>query len=140
MKLSWAFAFAAFASNLLAWQNPQITATAVGHEYRQDDLPSIAAAPDGSLWAAWLSFSGDRDDVAIRRYRNGKWENLQWVPGSSGDNWLPQIGIDSRNLVWVVWSQQVQANWDLFARRFDPGAQDWGPLERLTTDPLPDLH
>ena len=49
-------------------QPAPITATAVGHEFRQDDWPAIAAAPDGSLWVAWLSFVGDRDDVAIRHY------------------------------------------------------------------------
>ena len=38
------------------------SATMVGHEYRQDDLPSVASAPDGSVWVAWLSFAGDRDD------------------------------------------------------------------------------
>ena len=135
--LIWSFALAC---NLSAWQNPRITATAVGHEYRQDDLPSIAAAPDGSLWIAWLSFEGDRDDLAIRRFRNQKWENLQWVPGTSGDSWLPQIAIDSANRVWVVWSQQVKGNWDLYARRFDPARQQWDPLERLTSDPLPDIN
>ena len=36
-----------------------MTAVAVGHEYREDDLPSIARAPDGSLWVAWLSFVGN---------------------------------------------------------------------------------
>ncbi|MBI4875896.1 MAG: hypothetical protein HY822_14770 [Acidobacteria bacterium] len=116
-----------------------ITATAVGHEYRQDDLPNIAAAPDGSLWAAWLSFAGDRDDVAIRHYQDGKWLNLLWVPGTSGDNWLPQVAVDARNRVWVVWSQQLDGNWDLYARRFDPEKQEWGKLERLTRDPLPDI-
>src|SRR5215472_11470196 len=79
------------------------TATAVGHEFRQDDLPSVASAPDGSMWVAWLSFGGDRDDVALRHYTNGKWGNLQWVPGSSGDNWLPQVAVDAANRVWVVW-------------------------------------
>src|SRR6266545_4589014 len=44
----------------------RMSVTAVGHEFRQDDLPSIAAAPDGSLWVAWLSFVGDRDDIALR--------------------------------------------------------------------------
>ena len=68
-----------------------LAALAIGHEYRQDDSPSIAAAPDGSLWAAWLSFDGARDDVAIRRYAQGQWHNLQWVPGTSGDSWLPQV-------------------------------------------------
>jgi hypothetical protein len=113
---------------------------AIGHEYRQDDSPAITAAPDGSLWATWLSFAGDRDDIAIRRYRSGKWENLQWVPGTSGDNWQPQIAVDAADRVWVVWSQQNSGNWDLYARRFDPAAQDWGPLLRLTTDPLPDIR
>ncbi len=121
-------------------QNPPMTVTAIGHEYRQDDLPAIAAAPDGSLWAAWLSFAGDRDDIAIRRYRNQKWESLQWVPGTSGDSWLPQVAVDSAGRVWVVWSQQVDGNWDLYARRFDPGRQQWDGLARLTSDAGPDIN
>ena len=112
----------------------------VGHQYRQDDLPQIAAAPDGSLWVAWLSWDGGRDDVAIRHYKDGQWGALQWVPDTSGDSWLPQVGVDSANRVWVVWSQMAQGNWDLYARRFDPGRQEWGALQRLTSDPLPDIN
>jgi hypothetical protein len=118
----------------------QISSTAVGHQFRQDDWPSIAAAPDGSLWIAWLSFVGDRDDVVIRHYSAGKWSNLQWVPGTSGDSFLPQVAVDASNRVWIVWSQQVGSNWDLYARRFDPAKQEWSALERLTKDPLPDIN
>ncbi len=118
----------------------QSPATMVGHEFRQDDLPQIAAAPDGSIWTAFLSFAGDRDDIAIRRYHEGRWQNLQWVPGTSGDSWLPQIAVDASNRVWVVWSQMAAGNWDLYARRFDPAAQTWSALERLTNDPLPDIN
>ncbi len=118
----------------------QISATAVGHQFRQDDWPSIAAAPDGSAWVAWLSFVGDRDDVVIRHFKDGKWGNLQWVPGTSGDSFMPQTGVDASNRVWVVWSQQVGGNWDLYARRFDPEKQEWSALERLTRDPLPDIN
>ena len=119
---------------------PDISATMVGHEFRQDDLPSIAASADGSLWLAWLSFVGDRDDVVIRHYANGKWSNLQWLPNTSGDSWLPQIAVDARNRPVVVWSQQVNGNWDLYSRTFDPGKQEWGALTRLTTNPLPDIN
>src|SRR5947209_5523618 len=118
----------------------QISATAVGHQFRQDDWPSIAASPDGSLWIAWLSFVGDRDDVVIRHYAEGHWSNLQWVPNTSGDSWLPQIGVDANNCPWVVWSQQVGSNWDLYARRYDIVKQEWGALERLTRDPMPDIN
>jgi len=118
----------------------QVSSTMVGHEFRQDDLPSIAAAPDGSLWVAWLSWDGNRDDVAIRHYADGKWGNLQWVSNTSGDSWLPQVGVDAQNRVWVVWSQMADGNWDLFARRFDPSKQEWEPMERLTNDPMPDVN
>jgi hypothetical protein len=117
-----------------------VAAEQVGHEYRQDDWPSITAAPDGTLWLAWLSFAGDRDDVAIRPYKDGKWGTLQWVPGASGDNWMPQAGVDGKGRVWVVWAQQAGANWDIYARAFDPAVNSWGALERLTSDPLPDTN
>ncbi len=117
-----------------------MSAVAVGHEYREDDLPSIAAAPDGSIWAAWLSFAGNRDDVAIRHHEHNEWSNIQWVPGTSGDSWLPQVAVDGSNRVWAVWSQQVGGNWDIYARRFDPGRQQWGAMERLSNDPLPDIN
>ncbi|MBI3469764.1 MAG: hypothetical protein HY013_00225, partial [Candidatus Solibacter usitatus] len=117
-----------------------LQAVAYGHEFRQDDWPAVAASPDGSVWAAWLSFDNGRDDLAIRRYQNGKWGNLMWVPGTSGDSWMPQIAVDARNRVWVVWSQMEEGNWDLYARRFDPAIQQWGRRERLTSHPLPDIH
>ncbi len=132
------------AAALLAWPHAgwsQIDSTPVGHEFRQDDWPAIAAASDGSLWIAWLSFVGDRDDVVIRHYSNGKWGSLQWVPGTSGDSFLPQVAVDVSNRVWVVWSQQVNNNWDIYGRRFDPATQGVGAqLERFTKDPLPDIN
>jgi hypothetical protein len=118
----------------------QINATSVGHEFRQDDWPSIATAPDGSVWVAWLSWVGERDDLAIRHYKDGVWQNLQWVPNTSGDNWMPQAGVDAQNRLWVVWAQQVNNNWDIYARRYDAAKQEWGALERLSTDPMPDSN
>ena len=112
----------------------QIKSTAVGHEFRQDDWPGIAASPDGSIWVTWLSFVGERDDIAIRHYKDGQWSNLQWVPNTSGDNWMPINGVDSQNRVWIVWPQQVNDNWDIYARRYDPAKQEWSALERLSTD------
>ena len=40
----------------------------------------------------------------------------------------------------MVWTQQVQGNWDIYARRFDPAGQSWGTLQRLTDHPLPDIN
>ncbi|MBI1356238.1 MAG: hypothetical protein GC160_17995 [Acidobacteria bacterium] len=114
--------------------------TMVGTEERQDDLPAIATAPDGSLWLAFLSYSERRDQIGIRQYKDGVWGSLTFVPNTSGDSWLPQIGIDGSGGVWIVWSQGLDENWDLYARRFDPKEQTWGRLERLTDHPLPDVN
>ncbi|MBL8232498.1 MAG: hypothetical protein JNL98_28630 [Bryobacterales bacterium] len=118
----------------------QMKVTMVGHEFRQDDLPSIATAPDGSMWIAWLSFVGDRDDVAIRQFKDGEWGVLQWVPNTSGDSFLPQVAVDAENRVWVVWSQMSGGNWDIYARRYDPAKTEWSAMERLTNDPMPDIN
>jgi hypothetical protein len=113
---------------------------AIGHQLREDDSPVLANSPDGSTWVTWLSFEGSRDDVAIRQFKDGKWGTLQWVPNTSGDSWLPQIGVDSENRVWSVWSQMAGNNWDIYARRFDPAKQSWGPVERLSNAPQPDIN
>ena len=112
----------------------------VGHEFRQDDMPALAASPDGSLWLAWVSWVGDRDDVVLRHWKDGAWQNLHWVPGTSGDSWMPPVAVDARNRVWVVWTQQESGNWDLYARRFDPATQEWGGLQRVSSHPLPDIN
>ena len=49
-----------------------------------------------------------------RRYRHpalrdGRWGNIQWVPNTSGDNWLPQITVDPQNRPVVVWSSNSPA-------------------------------
>ncbi|MEZ5399341.1 MAG: hypothetical protein R2729_06700 [Bryobacteraceae bacterium] len=118
----------------------QLKPTLVGHEFRQDDLPSIAAAPDGSLWTAWVSWDGSRDDIGLRRFTGGAWSNIHWTPNTSGDSWMPQTAADAQSRIWVVWTQQVKGNWDIYARRFDPANQSWGPMERLSNDPMPDIN
>ena len=112
----------------------------VGTELLADDLPDIAAATDGSLWLAWMSHSGRRDEIHLRQHRDGKWSNVLLVPGGSGDLWLPQVALDAQNRPWVVWSARRNDNWDIYARRYDPADESWGGLIRLTDHHLPDIY
>ena len=113
---------------------------AVGTELRSDDLPDIAAADDGTLWLVWMSHDARRDEINLRQYRDGTWSNVLLVPSGDGDVWLPQVALDSQNRVWVVWSARRNGNWDLYARRYDPAAESWGDLVRLTDHRLPDIY
>ena len=114
--------------------------TMAGTEMKEDDVPSIAAAPDGSLWLAWLAYSDRRDEIAIRQWKDGRWGNMRYLPNTSGDVWLPQAGVDAAGRLWVVWSQMLDGNWDLYARGYDSDEQAWGPQVRLTDHPLPDIN
>ena len=114
--------------------------TMAGSQMREDDLPSLAAGPDGSLWKVWLAYADRRDEIAIRRWQDGTWGNLRYVPNISGDVWLPQAGVDGDGRLWVAWTQMLDGNWDMYARSYDPGEQAWGRLVRLTDHPLPDIN
>ena len=97
-----------------------------GTEMMEDDLPSIASAPDGSAWVVFLAYSDRRDEVAIRQWTDGQWGNLRFVPNTSGDVWLPQAGVDAEGRLWVVWSQMLDGNWDMYRALAEPGDQPGG--------------
>ena len=111
-----------------------------GTETREDDLPSVAVGPDGSVWLVWMAYSDRRDEIAVRSWKDGEWGNMRYVPNTSGDVWLPQAGVDASGRLWVVWSQMLAGNWDIFARSYDERESAWGPLVRLTDAVLPDIY
>ena len=136
-----ALAFVMWGSSAVPLGAQEMTdVTMAGTQMREDDLPSLAAAPDGSLWLAWLAYADRRDEIAIRQWKDGTWGNLRYVPNTSGDVWLPQAGVDGAGRLWVAWTQMLDGNWDMYARSYDPNEQAWGRLVRLTDHPLPDIN
>lgn len=107
-------------------------------EEREDDYPSVAVGPQGDVWVAWQSYSGGRDEVRLRKYQ-GQWRTPTLVPGAEGDVWAPQAVLDGTGRLWIVWSQQVQGNFDIFARVLEEGGE-WGREYRLSGDANPDIH
>ena len=112
-----------------------------------DDFASLAQTRDGTLYAAYAAFYDGYDQVRLhRRLADGRWSARGYVPlaRSRADVWMPQLAVDGRDRVWVVWSEQTgredgrTGNWDLYARALD--GDRWGSLVRLTDDPGPDIH
>jgi hypothetical protein len=112
--------------------------TRLSGELRENDFPDIAAAPDGTLWAVWVSYSGGRDELHLAQFRNGVWHAPTPVPGVSGDVWRPRVALEADGAVWVVWAQQAAGNWDLQAAALRGDA--WLPPQRLTSDPGVDFN
>lgn len=108
-----------------------------GTELRQHDFSSIAAGRDGTLWAVWSSYHDRREELNFRRYKDGRWTRLIPVSRAAEDLWRPQVAVDAAERPWLIWSQQVNGNWDLYAMPWE--GEQWGRIERLTTNPLPDI-
>lgn len=106
---------------------------------REDDHPA-AAARNGTVWLAWVSYSEATHNTEIhaRWYAKGKWSGVERVTLSPGDYHKPAIAVDGAGAVHVVWPGQVAGNWDLYTRRRNP-AGGWGSIEKLTTNGAPDV-
>ena len=105
---------------------------------RDDDYPAVAVLDDTTAWAVWQSYSGQAEQIRLSKYEGG-WRTFTRVPGTSGDVWRPQVALDKEKRLWVVWSQQVEGNFDLYARALDEKENRWLELIRLSSHPHPDI-
>lgn len=108
-----------------------------GTELRQHDLPALGSAGQ-TLWLSWLSYHDRQEELNFRGYVNGEWTRLIPVPRAAADLWRPQVAVDAQGRSWLIWSQQVAGNWDIYAMAWEDNR--WGSLERLTKDPRPDIE
>ena len=81
---------------------------------------------------------GDR--VMLTIFNGEEWEKPQPVTDEGLDVWRPAVAIDGRGVVWVVWSQNMNGNWELLCRRFDLKKRAWSQIERLTNDAGADIN
>jgi hypothetical protein len=132
----------------------------------EDDYPSIAAGRNGSLWLAYVAYTPERsllngavpakdfeaqlvptrngDQILLRHYDGKQWSPAEPVTGPRLDVWRPTVAVDGKGDVHVAWAQQVDGNWDVYRRKYTPGADGaagkWSDVERLTRDPGTDFH
>lgn len=125
-----------------------------------EDFPAAATSPDGTVWCAYTAYNrgtqvdtkaalsgqfesliprGNGDQLRLISYANEQWSAPLNVTERELDVWRPSVSVDKAGNVWVVWSQQVDGNWDVYCRVYDPAKKKWDEIERLTTDPGGDV-
>jgi hypothetical protein len=105
-------------------------------DYQNDFATMLSGS--GEVWAAWVGYKNESDDIFVRRFDGRSWSAAQKVTDSPADVFLVKMGRDRGGKPWVVWSAQVNGNFDLYARRFD--GNGWSSVERLSEDPQPDIY
>ncbi|MBM4083294.1 MAG: hypothetical protein FJ272_00725, partial [Planctomycetes bacterium] len=134
----------------------------------EEDFPSAAVGPDGTIWVAYVAFThgidpderarqlssemtdfaplakatgGDR--VWLMSCRDGQWSAPLPVTKGGEDLYKTALAVDGDGRVWVFWSantaaEKAHANFDLFARFIRDGKLS-DPL-RLTTSDGSDIN
>jgi len=127
----------------------------------EDDFPSCAYDKDGKLYIAYMAFTHGKglaqrprlteepknlsflatpvggDQIFLMRLDGDKWSPLMPVTPPGQDVFHPAVAADATGRVWVVWSANVDDNWDLYARSLQ--GDKWSKTVRLTRDPRPDI-
>jgi hypothetical protein len=101
------------------------------------DFPSIANLGEGRLMAAWVGYRDQRTAVFTREFGPHNWGQLNVLNTGHSDIHQIAVGRDRQRRAVVVWSAQVDGNWDLYAS-YGAG-MNWSAPERLTTAPQPDI-
>ncbi len=73
-----------------------------------DYRPRIAAAPDGSIWCAWDTYSRGKYRIMLRQYdpNADSWGAPLNVPGDGNlDAWAPAVAVDPKGRVWVAYAR-----------------------------------
>lgn len=112
-----------------------------------DDFVTVAENRNGAVFAAYAAYFDGHDQIRLhRRLADGWWTTRTYVPVAQAraDIWMPQLAVDAKDRLWVIWSEQTgqqkgkTGNWDLYARALT--GDHWGDLVRLTDDPKPDIN
>lgn len=140
---------------------PTYAPLAVGPE--QEDFPAAVSDGKQGAWVAYVehvkrgsevseavteqpkSFrgfvpEGGGDQIKLLHFDGRVVDRTVEVTPGGRDVWRPAVAVDGEGNVVVVWSEMVEANWDLYMRRFQPGAGTWGNVIRLTRQPGTDTH
>jgi len=90
-----------------------------------DDEPSLAIAPDGQRWVAWVSYEGGGD--VVKAHGAGR---LHRITGK-GDHHAPAIAAGAQGRVHTAWSQNDKGVYQIYTSAFD--GKSWSAPERLTS-------
>jgi hypothetical protein len=122
-----------------------------------DDFPAAAVGPDGTVYVAYVSFTPglDRnerarsfsespkdlsylktppggDQVMLRVLRGNAWSDPLAVTAGKGDIYKCAVAVDGSGKVWIVWSENRDGNFDVYARAHD--GRGFAEPVRLSSD------
>jgi hypothetical protein len=113
-----------------------VTRTLESNLQAYQDFPVILQSSAGNLWTAWQEYDGKTDSVRVRELAEAEGERETLSTGT--DVFHVSLAEDRLGHMWVIWSSQVDRNWDLYGRSYN--GFEWSPRQRLTAHTSPDCY
>lgn len=107
-------------------------------EYRPGSPVNESAALAGDFES--MEFSGNGDRVLLVRRSERGWGHPVYATPPGSDVWRPVVTVRASGNAAVLWSQQLNGNWDIYLREYRSASGVLGPRRRLTTDPGQDFN
>jgi hypothetical protein len=97
------------------WNGSSWTAPAALTATPTDDvLPGITAAPDGTVWACWMSKLTGSWDIYTSHYAGG-WTTPDPVTSDTANDYDPVMTTDSSGNIWTAWASDRRGYWNIYA-------------------------
>ena len=128
----------------------------------EEDFPSAASGPDGTVWMAYVAFrhhprhnelrvavraplqdfaplreAPGGDQVLLRKYSGGKWSEPVAISPSGLDICRTAVSVDGRGRTWVFWSQNDRGNLEIYGRSVSEGTA--GPVVQISKEAGADI-
>ena len=117
----------------------ELEASRLSPPQKTADWPNIAASPDGALWAIYIEWNGQADQVvARRRAAGGGWGDPIVIDDGHWDHYIPAITSHTGGAL-AAWSAQIDGDFEIFTAEIS-GRGEVGTVQRLTHAPHSDFH
>lgn len=106
--------------------------------------PALAAAPDGTMWAAWVGADGQEENIFAQRWSGGVWSQPRQVSAGEGSPLLydrqPQLAVGEDGRPWIAWTGNqadsdgvpIPGDDEIYASRWTGDA--WTPEQMVSRD------
>ena len=124
----WSGIFYARQSSDGTWSSPQNISIFRG------SAPQLAVDGAGTVHVVWWGGGVvSLDTFYAKRSSDGTWLSPQNISNTSGDSFIPQLAVDERGAVHVVWPDRTPGFYDIFyARRSGDGT--WSSLQKISNN------
>ncbi len=105
-------------------------------EETYDDFPALLVE-EGKCRIGWIEYRDGGQRILSRRLEGQGWSSLVEIQRGQDLSGLQMVR-GREGSIWWIWSEQIDGNWDLYARSQREDVLE--PVKRLTESPFPDLY